>query len=114
MTLPSFISTIFSPTPSSSIYSIPIYKVDQDFKKAAGEQEKIGWKNIFKGHLSNKWAHLQMKYFCRMYRNPPSLYYFSKNIILQLYDISYKMWEHRNNVVYENFKEALNKKHQIC
>ena len=51
-----------------------------------------------------------MEHFCNMYKNPLSLYLWSKNIILQLYEISHSMWIHRNNIVHEDFKEKLNRK----
>ena len=47
-----FKSTLSSLTQSSFTYFIPTYEVDQDFKKAAHEQDEIRWENIFKGHLS--------------------------------------------------------------
>ena len=51
-----------------------------------------------------------MEHFCNMYKNPLSLYLWSKNIILQLYEISHSMWIHRNNIVHEDFEEKLNRK----
>ena len=89
---------------------VPAYETDPDYAIAADEQDAIGWKNLFKGHISKKWAHLQMKHYSRMYSNPPSLHHWSKNVILRLYDIAYDMWDHRNNIVHDNFEETLNKK----
>ena len=105
-----FQSTLSNNLPTSFEYFVPTYEIDQDVIKAAQEQDEIGWKNIFKGHLSSKWAHLQMKHFSKMYANSPSLYNWSKNIILQFYDISYSMWSHRNEIVHDDFEEKLNKK----
>ena len=105
-----FQSTLSNNLPTSFEYFVPTYGIDQDVITAAREQDEIGWKNIFKGHLSSKWAHLQMKHFSKMYANPPSLHNWSKNIILQFYDISYSMWSHRNEIVHDDFEEKLNKK----
>ena len=105
-----FTSVLQNPLPTFFTTHVPTYETDQDYMKAANEQDKIGWKNIFKGHISKTWAELQMKHFCRMYTNPPSLHHWSKTIILRLYDISYEMWDHRNKIVHEKFEDSLNKK----
>ena len=99
-----------NPIPTFFTTHVPTYEVDQDYMKAAREQDKIGWKNVFKGHISKTWAELQMKHYSRMYANPPSLHHWSKNIILRLYDISYSMWDHRNKIVHDKFEDNLNKK----
>jgi len=68
-----FHSTLSNNLPTSFEYFVPTYEIDQDIIRASREQDEIGWKNIFKGHLSSKWAHLQMNHFSKMYANPPSL-----------------------------------------
>ena len=105
-----FKTTLSTSTPSSFISSIPSYETDHEFQHAAREQDEIGWINIFKGHLTKKWSALQMKHFCRMYKNPPSLHHWSKSIVRKLYDVAYEMWMHRNNIVHEKYEDHLNKK----
>ena len=43
-----FKSTVSTSTSSSFTYSVPTYKVDQEYKKEAQEQDKIGWKMCLK------------------------------------------------------------------
>jgi len=84
--------------------------MDAECNEAAEEQDLIGWDNVFKGHVTKKWAVLQKKHFSRMYQNPPSLHKWSKTIILKLYDAAHEMWIHRNDIVHEKFEENLSKK----
>ena len=105
-----FKDTLSTSIPSTFISSIPPYETDQEFQVAAKEQDEIGWINVFKGHLSKKWSSLQMKHYCRMYKNPPSLHHWSKSIICKLYEVAYEMWMHRNNIVHEKYEDHLNKK----
>ena len=101
--------TLSTSTPTSFKNNVPPNEIDAEFIEAAEEQDLIGWENVFKGHITKKWAALQMKHFCRMYQNPPSLHKWSKTIILKLYDVAHEMWTHRNDIVHEKFEENLSK-----
>jgi len=46
-----FQSALSNNLPTSFEYFVPTYEIDQDVRIAAREQDEIGWKNIFKGHL---------------------------------------------------------------
>ena len=105
-----FKSTLTTSIPSTFASHVPPYEPDDDFHATSKEQDQIGWVNIFKGHISKKWSELQMKHFCHMYKNPPSLHHWSKSIILKLYDVAHEMWMHRNNIVHEKYEDNLNKK----
>jgi len=104
-----FKSTLSTSTPTSFKNNVPPNEMDAEFIEAAEEQDLIGWDNVFKGHITRKWAALQLKHFCRMYQNPPSLYKWSKTIISKLYDVAHEMWTHRNDIVHEKFEENLSK-----
>jgi len=75
-----FCAILSNNVPTSFEYFVPTYEIDQDFIIAAREQDEIGWKNFFKGHLSSKCPQLQMKHFSKMYTNPPSLYHWYKTL----------------------------------
>ena len=44
-----------------------------------------------------------------MYNNPSSKAHWAKNIIIQLYNISFEMWTNRNKEVHDEFEEKMNK-----
>ena len=88
--------------------AIPIYTSETLIREAAKEQDIIRWENIFKGHISKKWAEIQLQHYMQMYSNPPSVHHWAKNVILQLYQISRDMWHHRNEIVHECIEERLN------
>jgi len=99
-----------NPWPTSFELSLSPYETNQLIKQAATEHDEIGWINFFKGHISKKWAKIQLQNYGTMYKNPPSLVtHWSKNIIISIYDISYSMWMQRNRIVYEEYEDQLNK-----
>jgi len=105
-----FQQVLQSNSPASFTNAIPIYTSEKLIREAAKEQDVIRWKNVFKGHISKKWAEAQLQHYMRMYSNPPSVHHWAKNVILQLYQISKDMWHHRNEIVHECIEEKLNQK----
>ena len=84
-------------------------ETDNMIKEAALEQDEIKWINFFKGHLSKKWATIQLKYYSSMYNNFPSITHWAKNVIIQIYNISFKIWTNRNKEAHNEFEERMNK-----
>ena len=102
-----------NPWPTSFEFSLSPYENNELVKQAAKEQDEIGWINFFKGHISKQWAKIQLQHYGTMYKNPPSLTHWSKNIIINIYDVSYSMWMNRNRIVHEVYEDQLNKKESM-
>jgi len=108
-----FKRTLHYPLPKSFELSISPLESNQLIVQAAKEQDEIGWTNFFKGHISDKWAKIQLQHYGKMHKNPPCLSHWSKNIIIYIYNISYSMWIHRNQIVHEDYEDKLNKQEEI-
>ena len=78
-------------------------------REAASEQDEIGWIEFYKGHLSKEWATIQLKHYCNMYKNPPSITHWSKTIISRIYNITFEMWSNRNKEVHNEYEDNMNK-----
>jgi len=97
-----FHSSLYPQRPTSFLLSRIIFNYDNSFQSAAKQQDQIGWHNLFKGHLSSEWKQLQLSYLNQMFTNPPSVDSWLKQVILQIYNFSFSMWENRNYVVHEH------------
>ena len=100
-------------TPTSFAILTENMESDNMIKMAAIEQDEIGWDNFFKGHISKKWAIAQLKHYENMYKNPPSIAHWAKNIIIQIYNVTFEIWMHRNKVVHDNFEGNLSQQESI-
>ena len=60
--------------------------------------------------IYKKWAIIQLKYYSYLYNNPPSITHWAKNVISQIYNISFEMWTKRNKEVHDEFEERVNKR----
>ena len=102
-----FVSVLTEPIPSSFLTTVPPHEKDQMFSVAATQQDNIGWANLFKGHIAKSWSEIQSKHYSFMYHNPPSIYTWSTEVILHLYDVAYNMWNHHNQIVHTQVETSL-------
>ena len=79
---------------------------------AVSEQTTIGWKHIFKGWISTKWAIAQEEYYAERSKNDKRInrkYYnkttWSKTVIHRLHDIAFSTWKFRNKDIYGHNKQ---------
>ena len=77
-------------------------------QQAAQQQDLIGWHNFFKGHLASTWKSSQLTYFKQHFLFPPSVDSWLKQIILQIYEFSFSMWNNRNQILHQREEEHLN------
>ena len=87
-----FKQTLQTSTPISFSSQVSPYETNKLFHQATQAQDIIGWKNIFKGYITKTWSKIQNQCTFEFYQHPPSLQHWSKNIILQQYEISHSMW----------------------
>ena len=65
--------------------------------KALFDQQNIGWYPFLLGHVSIHWRSVQQAYYTWIgHRNTGKKWV--KQLILQLFNISWDMWEHRNGI----------------
>ncbi|MGL5936523.1 MAG: hypothetical protein ACRCZI_12995, partial [Cetobacterium sp.] len=74
-----------------------IVKGSRALRKAVKEQDAIGWENFFNGRPSKLFTELQHKHYQEIGLQFHGHSWLSKTIS-QLYDISWGMWEHRNEI----------------
>ena len=60
-------------------------------------QQAIGWYPLLMGHLSNQWKGIQQAYYSWIGRRRTGKKWI-KLLIVQLFNISWDMWEHRNAI----------------
>ena len=68
--------------------------------QAAIEQDRIGYYPIFEGHISNKWRVAQDFAFREQPNCKRSSATWTKKFITQLYNMTRKMWKHRNDALF--------------
>jgi len=81
---------------------------DFTLQKAAQQQDLIGWHNFFKGHLTSAWKSSQLAYLKQHFLFPPSVDSWLKQIVLQIYEFSFSMWNNRNQILHQREEEHLN------
>lgn len=70
---------------------------DCTFKEALKNQDDIGWYPFLMGHVSNHWKGVQQDYYNSLALDNTGKQWV-KQLILQLFNISWDMWDHRNNI----------------
>jgi hypothetical protein len=63
------------------------------FKKALHAQNAIGWYPFLMGHISNYWSDAQQAYYTKLALDNTGKQWV-KQLILQLFNISWDMWDH--------------------
>jgi hypothetical protein len=69
-------------------------------KTAYLDQDEIGWFNLLQGRISTYWVTLQTDYY-QLIESRRSGTTWARRFISQLWDLSWKMWLHRNHVLHE-------------
>ena len=85
-------------------YSVPPLW-DCPFKQALLDQNRIGWYPLLLGHVSNHWQGVQQKYYDWLNLQNTGRQWV-KQLILQLFRISWDMWEHRNGIKHQTMTPA--------
>jgi hypothetical protein len=75
------------------------------FKKALKAQNSIGWYPLLLGHVSNSWRDVQQAYYTSLGLDNTGKQWV-KQLILQLFNISWDMWEHRNGIKHNTIHPA--------
>ena len=79
---------------------------DQTTRKAAREQEDIGWWNFTMGLHSKKWQEIQKAHYARIgSRRSPKRW--TSQIIRKLWDIAWDLWRHRCRIAHGIAEEPL-------
>ena len=76
--------------------------------KALAEQEQIGWHLAMRGYLSRHWA-LAIAANPRSKEDNDRGETWTRKTILQLWEFSREMWEHRNSILHDSQLEASRK-----
>ena len=75
------------------------------FKPALIAQNAIGWYPFLLGHVSNHWKGVQQAYYLWIGRQNTGKKWV-RSLILQLFNISWDMWEHRNSIKHHTITAA--------
>jgi len=114
MTHPDIIITIITTLSATNISSfttnLPPLS-DKHCHTAAQHQDLIGQENMFKGHIAESWKDAQfhhLKFRGEEHCTSKSVTW-AKNLVLRLYNFSFEMWDHRNQIVHTKIEDQLNK-----
>ena len=77
----------------------PLPVLSPEFTSAIEEQDSIGWWNFLLGRVSTKFATLQEAYYISLGSDRGGRTWLSA-LIRESADISFHMWEHRNNILH--------------
>jgi hypothetical protein len=69
-------------------------------KEAYLDQQEIGWFNFLQGRISNHWVSIQSEYY-RLLDSRRTGATWARRLISHLWDLSWKMWLHRNHILHE-------------
>ena len=75
------------------------------FKDALNSQNSIGWYPFLLGHISNHWKGVQHSYYLWLGRQNTGKQWV-KLLIIQLFNVSWDMWEHRNAIKHNTMTPA--------
>jgi hypothetical protein len=78
---------------------------DSSFKAALRAQNSIGWYPFLLGHVANQWHAVQQAYYTSLCLDNTGRQWV-RQLILQLFNISWDMWEHRNGIKYKTVTPA--------
>ena len=85
-------------------------EIHQLLIKAATNQDDIGCKNFFSGHISTSWKAAQEAYFRLDKKNRRNGSTWSKRLIKSIYQTARTMWDHRNAALFANTQCKISKK----
>jgi len=105
----SILSTLAPSNHKSFFYNLPPQSSTLCVQ-AAKQQDLIGRDNFFKGHISQMWMHAQKSHLRSIGDPHPTSNSASwaTNLVTQMYQFSYGMWENRNEIVHTKVEERLN------
>jgi hypothetical protein len=69
------------------------------------EQNDIGWYNFLQGRISNYWVKIQSAYYEKLASRRTG-HTWASNLIRRLWDISWNMWNNRNDILHNIHTEA--------
>ena len=70
--------------------------------EAIEEQDSIGWWNFLLGRVSRKFAEVQSEHFKSIQSRRTGRPWLT-GLIRQVWDLSFQMWEHRNNILHSDY-----------
>lgn len=76
------------------------------FKEALKAQNAIGWYPLLMGHVSNHWRAVQQDYYNSLALDNTGKQWV-KQLLIQLFNISWDMWDHRNGIKHSALNPAL-------
>lgn len=78
---------------------------DCSFKTTLKTQNDIGWYPFLLGHVSNSWHEVQQAYYTSLNLDNTGKQWV-RQLIIQLFNISWDMWEHRNAIKHNTVTPA--------
>ena len=73
-----------------------------DLRTALSNQRAIGWDNFLMGRMSKNWATAQTSYLRSIGRSRSSGTLWLRQLIQRVWDITWQLWEHRNNILHNS------------
>ena len=93
------------------LYSKEIHKM---FVTAAAEQDVIEHQNFYDGHISSSWKRAQEAFYRLDPTSRRNGNTWSKRLIKSLYNLSRKLWDHRNAALFANNQTSISYKRRAA
>jgi hypothetical protein len=71
-----------------------------ELKAAYLDQQEIGWFNFLQGRISTRWVIIQADYY-QLLESKRTATTWARRLISHLWELSRKMWLHRNHILHE-------------
>jgi hypothetical protein len=82
---------------------------DCPFREALQSQDAIGWYPLLLGHVSHHWKDVQQAYYTSLSLDNTGKQWVCQ-FILQLFNVSWDLWEHRNGIKHNTVTPAKRRK----
>jgi hypothetical protein len=89
----------------NALLVLPPHHPDSEITHVIDAQCAIGWFPFLMGHISNHWKSVQHAYFLWQGRRNTGKKW-ATQLIIQLQNVSWDMWEHRNGILHNTMTPA--------
>jgi hypothetical protein len=105
-TSPDITTCLLSGTMSPTCSFLPSPSLPVQVRRAASEQNRIGWDSTLEGRISSKWRHIQYVYQCETSdRKTPASW--AAGVVKALLELTHGMWTARNDVLHVRDRQGL-------
>jgi len=96
----------------TSFYDPQFHYQSPTLTKASQSQDVIGWYPFFKGHISRQWMVAQREHLMNIgdAQAVAKADKWASQLVSQIYDFPYSLWEYRNSVLHAKVDDKLNAK----